>query len=209
MLKNRIEAGRQLSQKILESLEIKNALVLAIPRGGVVVGFEIAKKLGCTLDVAIAKKITPPDHPEYAVGAITHEGTIYEGPHWKNYSRIVNFQNEIEKKKNEAKRRLVEYRGDAKYSLDGKTIILVDDGIATGATVFVLLKWLEKQKTNQIILAVPVIASHTYEELQKYVDMIFALEIPTEFFSVGQFYKEFDQVSDNEVIAILEKFQKD
>ena len=207
MLKNRIEAGRQLSQKILESLEINNALVLAIPRGGVVVGFEIAKKLGCTLDVAIAKKITPPDHPEYAVGAITHEGTIYEGPHWKNYSRIVNFQNEIEKKKNEAKRRLVEYRGDAKYSLDGKTIILVDDGIATGATVFVLLKWLEKQKTNQIILAVPVIASNTYEKLQKYVDMIFALEIPTEFSSVGQFYKEFDQVSDNEVIAILEKFK--
>ena len=207
MLKNRIEAGRQLSQKILESLEIKNALVLAIPRGGVVVGFEIAKKLGCTLDVAIAKKITPPDHPEYAVGAITHEGTIYEGPHWKNYSGIVNFQNEIEKKKNEAKRRLVEYRGDAKYSLDGKTIILVDDGIATGATVFVLLKWLEKQKTNQIILAVPVIASNTYEKLQKYVDMIFALEIPTEFSSVGQFYKEFDQVSDNEVIAILEKFK--
>ena len=207
MLKNRIEAGRQLSQKILESLEIKNALVLAIPRGGVVVGFEIAKKLGCTLDVAIAKKITPPDHPEYAVGAITHEGTIYEGPHWKNYSRIVNFQNEIEKKKNEAKRRLVEYRGDAKYSLDGKTIILVDDGIATGATVFVLLKWLEKQKTNQIILAVPVIASNTYEKLQKYVDMIFALEIPTEFSSVGQFYKEFDQVSDNEVKALLEKFK--
>ena len=69
------------------------------------------------------------------------------------------------------------------------------------------MKWLEKQKTNQIILVVPVIAAHTYEELQKYVDMIFALEIPTEFFSVGQFYKEFDQVSDNEVIAILEKFK--
>ena len=207
MLKNRIEAGRQLAQKIIESLEIKDALVLAIPRGGVVVGYEIAKKLGCTLDVAISKKITPPDHPEYAVGAITHEGTIYESPHWKNYSRIDNFQNEIEKKKNEAKRRLVEYRGDAKYSLDGKTIILVDDGVATGATVFVLLKWLEKQKTNQIILAVPVIASNTYEELQKYVDRIFALEISTEFFSVGQFYKEFNQVSDNEVITILEKFK--
>ena len=207
MIKNRTEAGRQLVEKLQERVKGKDVIVLAIPRGGVVVGAEIAKRLGCILDVIIAKKITPPDNPEYAIGAITHDGTIYYGPHWKQYSQDPNFETEITSKKLEVKKRLENFRGDDNYKIDGKTVILVDDGIATGATVFVLLKWLLKQNVEGIILATPVIPANTYEEMKPMVNSIVALQIPSEFHAVGQFYQDFDQVSDEEVIDILKKFK--
>ena len=110
-------------------------------------------------------------------------------------------------KKIEAKRRLEEYRGNDKYQLDGLTVILVDDGIATGSTIFVLLKWLATQNLKCIILAVPVIPAGTYEEIRSLVEEIVSLEIPVEFSAVGQFYSKFDQVTDNEVIEILAKYK--
>jgi len=207
MIKNRIEAGRQLAEKVQERIKGKDVIVLAIPRGGIVVGKEIAKRLECTLDVIISKKITPPDNPEYAIGAITHDGTKYCGPSWKQFSHLPNFEKEVNRKKLEVKNSLEKFRGNDIYQIDNKTVILVDDGIATGATVLVLLKWLSKHKVNRIILAVPVISAHIYQELKKYTDFIIALEIPTEFSSVGQFYKEFDQVMDSEVISIIGEFK--
>ena len=185
----------------------EKTIILAIPRGGVVVGKEIAKKLKCPLDVIISKKITPPSSPEYAIGAITHDGIIYQGQNWDRFSQDPNFENEIEKKKSEIKRRLQEYRGSVDYKLDNKTVILVDDGIATGSTVFVLLKWLSKRKVRRIILAVPVIPLDTYEKIKPMVDAIVVIEIPTEFYAVGQFYKEFDQVTDKEVMILLNNFE--
>jgi predicted phosphoribosyltransferase len=207
IIPNRKVAGERLAEKISKILKEEKPIVLAIPRGGVVVGQEIAKKLKCSLDVIISKKITPPSSPEYAIGAITHDGTIYYGQYWNNFSQEPNFDEEINKKKLEVKRRLEEYRGSANYKFDNKPVILVDDGIATGSTVFVLLKWLSEKKVNQIILAVPVIPRNTYEEMKPLVDTIVALEIPVEFYAVGQFYKEFDQVSDKEVMTILNKFR--
>jgi predicted phosphoribosyltransferase len=200
-------AGQRLAEKICKIIKEEKPIVLAIPRGGVVVGEEIAKKLECSLDVIISKKITPPSSPEYAIGAITHDGTIYYGQFWKNFSHEPNFDEEINKKTLEVKRRLEEYRGSSNYKFDNKTVILVDDGIATGSTVFVLLKWLSEKKVKRIILAVPVIPRNTYEEMKSLVDTIVALEIPVEFYAVGQFYKEFDQVSDKEVMTILNKFK--
>ena len=100
-----------------------------------------------------------------------------------------------------------EYRGNDKYHFDGRTVILVDDGIATGSTIFVLLKWLATQNLKCIILAVPVIPVSTYEEISSLVEEIVALEIPVEFSAVGQFYSKFDQVTDNEVIEILTKYK--
>ena len=207
MIKNRTSAGKQLGKKLFEVVKESNSIVLAIPRGGVVVGLEIANMLNTTLDVIISKKITPPANPEYAIGAITHDGTVYVGPNWKSYSNEPNFDEELNKKKTEVKRRIEEYRGDANYQLNNKTVILVDDGIATGSTVFVILKWLLKLKTKRIILAVPVIPAHTYEEMSKLVDTIVALQIPIDFSAVGQFYEEFNQVSDEEVLTILSKFK--
>ncbi len=206
-IQNRKIAGQELAKKISKILKKEKPIVLAIPRGGVIIAEAIAKQLDCSMDVIISKKITPTNSPEYAIGAITHDGIIFHGQYWDNFSHEPNFNDEVNKKKLEVKRRLEKYRGNTNYKFDNKTVILVDDGIATGATVFVLLKWLSEKKVNRIILAVPVIPLHTYEEMKPLVDTIIALEIPTEFYAVGQFYKEFDQISDKEVIEILNKFK--
>ncbi len=206
-LKNRNEAGKKLVEKILKVVNEKNVIVLAVPRGGIIIGEEISKKLNCSLDVIISKKITPPSSPEYAIGAITHDGMIYQSQNWDRFSQEPDFQKEINKKKLEVKRRIEEYRGSSNYEFGNKTVILVDDGIATGATIFVLLQWLKKRKVNKIVLAVPVIPFDTYKKMKLLVDNIVILQIPTEFYAVGQFYDEFDQVSDEEVMSILNKFK--
>ena len=205
MITDRIEAGKLLAEKIGSGKP--NVIVLAIPRGGVIVGHEIAKKLGCKLDIAISKKITPPDSPEFAIGAITHDGTLFQSAYWDNYVEYPNLADEIEKKKLEVKRRLEQYRGSSEYDISGKNIILVDDGIATGSTVFAILNWLKKQNVKEIILAIPVMPASVYELMRQKVSSIIALETPEEFAAVGQFYKKFYQVSDVEVIEILNNYQ--
>ncbi len=206
MIKDRIEAGKLLGKR-LSTLDIKEPIVLAIPRGGMIVGHEVAKVLNCKLDVVISKKITPPENPEYAIGAITYDGTIYEGEYWNKFTNYPNFDEELDRKKIEVKRRLEEYRGTADYNLKEKTIILVDDGIATGSTVFAILNWLNKQNVEKILLAIPVIPVSTHADIERKVSEIIALEIPFEFSAVGQFYKEFDQVSDQEVKKIIKCYR--
>jgi len=205
MIKDRVEAGQLLGDKLIKC-NLENPVVLAIPRGGVILGHEIAKKLGCELDVVISKKITPADNPEYAIGAITHDGTLYKGNYWDNYSSDENFADELTRKKQEVKRRLEEYRRTTEYDLEGKTIVLVDDGVATGSTVFAILNWLSKQKTEKVLLAIPVIPADTYEAIKDKVLDVLTLEIPTSFSSVGQFYSSFEQVSDDEVREILVQY---
>jgi putative phosphoribosyl transferase len=203
LIKNRKEAGIKLAERLHNIVKDKKIMILAIPRGGVVVGYEIAKKLKSPMDVIISKKITPPSMPEYAIGAVTHDGTIYYGQNWDKFSQEKNFTDEIFEKSLEVKRRLEKYRGSADYKFDNHTVILVDDGIATGATIFVLLKWLLKQKVSQIILAVPVIPYDTFQKMQQMVTLIITLGIPKDFSAVGQFYEEFEQVSDKNVMSIL------
>jgi len=205
MIKDRVEAGQLLGDNLIKC-NVESPTVLAIPRGGVIVGHEIAKKLGCKLDVVISKKITPPENPEYAIGAVTHDGTLYKGNHWDNYSSDENFVDELTRKKQEVKRRLEEYRRTAEYDLEGKTIVLVDDGIATGSTVFAILNWLSKQSTKKVLLAIPVIPADTYEAVKDKVSDVVTLQIPTSFSSVGQFYSSFEQVSDDEVKEILVQY---
>lgn len=207
MLQNRNEAGKKLAEKIIDHVKKEDVIILAVPRGGVIIGEEIAKKLGCALDVIVSKKITPPSSPEYAIGAITHDGTVYQSQNWNRFSQEPKFKEEIAKKKLEVKRRLEEYRGSSDYEFDNKTVILVDDGIATGATIFVLLQWLAKHRIKKIILAIPVIPADTYQKMKSQVNDIVTLQTPTEFYSVGQFYNEFEQVSDKEVMIILNKFK--
>jgi predicted phosphoribosyltransferase len=206
MIKDRIEAGRLLAQKI-NFVSNHDVLVLAIPRGGVIVGHEIAKKIGCKLDIAISKKITPPDSPEFAIGAITHDGTLFQSNYWDNYVGYPNLADEIEKKKLEVRRRLEEYRGNSEYDISGKRIILVDDGIATGSTVFAILNWLTKQNVKEIILAIPVMPAGVYELMKQKASSVIALDTPVEFSAVGQFYKNFEQVSDEEVIQVLSYYK--
>lgn len=205
--KDRIEAGEKLAEKILEYVK-EEAIVLAIPRGGIIIGQEIAKKLDCQLDVIVSKKITPPRYPEYAIGAITHDGIIFQSENWNKFSSEPDFDEEVNQKKLEVKRRIEEYRGNSEYDFDDKTVILVDDGIATGATVIVLLKWLSTQNIKKVILAIPVIPQDTLQKIKPMMNSIITLETPKEFSSVGQFYEEFEQVSDEEVMNILSNFKK-
>ena len=207
MIHDRIEAGQLLGKKLL-AFNIIDPIVLAVPRGGVIVGHEIAKILRCKLDIVISKKITPPENPEYGIGAITYDGTPYKGESWQHYAKRANFDDELTKKKKEVKRRLEEYRGNTDYNLDKKTVIVVDDGIATGSTVFAILNWLVNQKTGKILLAIPVIPADTYKIIERKVSSIIVLYIPTEFSAVGQFYEQFDQVSDQEVKEILTMYKK-
>lgn len=208
MIYDRIHAGKLLAEKLEPMIRGRNCIVLAIPRGGVVVGSELAEGLHLPLDVVISKKITPPEHPEYAIGAITCDGVLYHGAEWQRFSSVPGLDEEIDKKKKEVLRQIGAYRGNAQYDLEGKTVILVDDGIATGATVFAILNWLSQSKVTEIILAVPVIPNSTYDLIKRFGVQVVAVEIPEEFSAVGQFYKKFDQVSDQTVIDILAKYRK-
>jgi putative phosphoribosyl transferase len=204
MFHDRIHAAKMLSEK-LDYLKKTDCVILAIPRGGVIVGAELAKILGMPLDVIISKKITPPDYPEYAIGAITYDGVMYFGHDWERYSSDPKFQEEINKKRSEVTRQIREYRGHTNYEFSNKTVILVDDGIATGATVCAIIQWLQ-QKTSKIILATPVIPYVTAEIIKRFGVQTISLETPREFSSVGQFYRKFDQIPDSIVVGILHKF---
>ena len=205
MFADRNEAGKLLSEKLVD-LKGENCLILAIPRGGVIIGNQIALSLGCKLDVIISKKINPPNHPEYGIGAIMPDGTVHWNQDMSQHLEEPYFVNEINEKKNEAQRQLEQFRGKSTYDLKGKTVILTDDGIATGATVFVILKWLVKNNPKKIVVASPVIPASTYEQLKKTSDVV-ALLLPTAFYAVSEFYKKFDQVSEKEVESILKNFR--
>ncbi len=202
MFHDRIHAAKLLAEKLGP---IQNGIILAVPRGGVIVGAELAKILDMPLDVIISKKITPPDYPEYAIGAITYDGVMYFGHDWERYESDPRFQEEIQKKKQEVMRQIILYRGNTNYDLSGKTVILVDDGIATGATICAILKWLGT-KASKIILATPVIPLLTAEIIKRFGVQIVSLETPMEFSSVGQFYRKFDQVPDQIIQNVLRKF---
>ncbi len=206
MIQDRLHAGRLLAEKV-DYLKGKNCVILAIPRGGVIVGAEIARILDLPLDVIISKKITPPDYPEYGIGAITYDDVLYCGHDWKRYSSDPRFEEEIKKKKAEVARQTLVYRGHANYDLENKITVLVDDGIATGVTVCAILQWLSQKKAKQIILAIPVVPYITCEILKRFGIQIIALEVPMEFSSVAQFYRKFDQVPDQIVTNALQKYR--
>lgn len=189
--------------------EEEKPLVLAIPRGGVITGDEIARWLKTDLDVIISKKIGAPDNPELAVGAVMHDGSFFP-----NYDIIVALgisedyiRREISEKMKEIERRLDKFRGGKEYHLKGRTVILVDDGIATGATVFAAINWLKKQELKKLIVAIPVGPADTLEKLRQMTKDVVALHSPVVFMAVGEFYDDFAQVSDDEVVAIMSKYR--
>ncbi len=206
---DRVDAGRRLA-KHLKGLVQGNCIVLAIPRGGVVVGYEVAKELGCPLDVIISRKIGAPGQPELAVGAIAEDGTIIVD---EEIARIVGVSKEyIERKAieedREVKRRAEVYRGGRGMpDLKAKTVILVDDGLATGLTMKAAVDMVQRRGAEKIIVAVPVAPPETVEKFKKMADEVVCLETPLEFFAIGQFYERFEQLTDDEVTAILERYR--
>jgi len=207
MFKNREDAAKKLV-KNLDWLKKEDPMVLAIPRGGVVTGNVIASELGAKLDIIVSRKIGAPDNPEFAIGAVMHDGSYFPNEH--NIIMLNVPQNyinqEIAVQMKEIDRRLVRFRGSKEYHLEGRTVVLVDDGIATGATMLVAALWVKKQKPKKIIIALPVGPKETINMLSEVADKVVVLHSPYLFNAVGEFYKEFNQVDDYEVQEIMSRY---
>jgi len=188
-------------------MKLTDPIVLAIPRGGVVVGFEIAQAIKCPLDVIIPRKVGAPFEPELAIGAVTEDGTLYINERICNIYGISKsyLQNESLAQIREIKRRAELYRKGAKpISIAGKTVILVDDGIATGATMRAAIMSVKKYSPKTVIVVVPVGAKEAIDDLKREVDVVTSY-VPDDMGAVGEFYRNFEQTLDEEVVMLLEK----
>lgn len=203
IFKDRVDAAQKLAKK-LEWVKKENPVILAIPRGGVVTGDVIAKTLGLSLDVIVSRKVGAPYNPELAIGAVAHDGSFFPNSELIDALGIPkNYLDEkIAEQMEEIRHRLVKFRGRTDYDLKNKTVVLVDDGIATGATVFVALEWIKKQHPKRIIVAIPVGPRDTIERLSKIAEVV-VLDAPESFGAVGEFYHSFDQVEDYQVMEIM------
>ncbi|MCP8313647.1 MAG: phosphoribosyltransferase [archaeon] len=209
MFKDRKEAGKFLAEALSEYKD-KNPIVLAIPRGGVIVAYEVAKALNAHLDLIIPRKVGAPNQPELAIGAVTEDGTTILNQDILQYLRVPDeyIKEEVKNQVEEIKRRMKKYLEDKlRLSIEGKVTILVDDGVATGATIKAAIASIRKRKPALIVLAIPVGPPDTIEELRREVDEVICLMTPEPFFAIGQFYKSFEQTSDEEVIEILNKLE--
>ena len=205
LFRDRVEAGKRLASALIDFAG-KDAIVLAIPRGGVVVGFEVARVLDVPLDVIIPRKIGAPDNPELAIGAMTEDGTIILDESLVKYLRVPGdyIKEESERQKLEIERRLKLYRGDVAYpSLKNRDVIIVDDGIATGSTMKAALASIRKRGAKRIAVAIPVGPPSTIRELEEDADRVVCLYTPEAFYAIGQFYEDFAQTTDEEVIELL------
>jgi putative phosphoribosyl transferase len=219
MFRDRIDAANKLAEKLKQQLMIpehrdsSSMVVLSIPRGGVVIGDVVAYKINVKLDVVVSRKIGAPIDPEVAIGAVMPDGTYF-----LNEDIILTLnvpQNYIDTQVNEQlkeiERRLISFRGSKEYDreLKGKTVVLVDDGIATGATMLSAAQWLKtKQNCQELIIAVPVAPRDAVDRLKRTVgnnDRVIVLYSPESFAAVGQFYADFGQVSDSQVKKIMKK----
>jgi putative phosphoribosyl transferase len=201
---DRKEAGKMLAAKLADYAE--KAIVVAVPRGGVVVGYEIAYKLRVPLDVIVPRKIGAPFNPELAIGAVTEDGTMILDNQLVGYLGVSesHIKEESERQRQEIKRRLRAYRGDTEFpNLKGLHVIVVDDGIATGATIRAALASLRKKEPKSVVLAVPVAPPSTIRNLKSEADEVIYLAAPEPFYAIGQFYRDFSQTSDEEVKRLL------
>lgn len=209
MFRDREDAGQKLAPKLDSYRGDANAILLALPRGGVVVAAELARELDLALDIVVPRKIGAPGNPEFAIGAITEDGeSLFD-------ERVIvaldispeYIAQAVQEEQREAERRMNVYRGD-RPSLDvnGKTTILVDDGVATGATMRVAIRSVRKRGAAKIVVAVPVIALDTLEILQREADEVVYVDAPLLFGAVGSFYENFPQTTDEEVISLLRSY---
>lgn len=208
MFSDRKDAGRQLalSLKKIEGLD-KDTVVVALPRGGVPIGYEVAQELGIPLTTFIVRKLGAPHNSEFAIGALAQTGLCVLDENLVRTLAIAPEQIKKlkEKERAEALRRQKVYQAEGFPSLQGKTVIVVDDGIATGSTMLVALKALKELKPKQIILATPVASRDSIEKLRQYADQIVVLSSPEDFEAVGSLYAHFPQVEDDEVISLLKQ----
>jgi len=211
MFRNRSEAGRKLAEKLSLYKGQGDVVVLALPRGGVPVGYEIATYLGVPMDVLIARKLGAPGQPELGIGAIAPGGIRVLDD---RLIRLLGVSKEyIEKvsqeEAQELQRRTQEYRdGRPDIPLEGKTVIIVDDGLATGVTARAAVESVRRRNPKKIILAIPVCASQAIPFMRSLVDELVCLLTPSELGAVGLWYSDFRQISDEEVKRLIESTQE-
>jgi predicted phosphoribosyltransferase len=208
---DRSDAGRQLADR-LQHLKDQDAFVLGIPRGGVIVAAEVAASLQAPLDVIVPRKIGAPFNPELAVGAVAPDGTVvYDESMVRRLGiDLSDLKRQAARELQEIERRRRLYRGDRPApDLRGRTVILVDDGIATGYTVQAALRSLRQQQPKRLVLAVPVAPADSLARLRPDADEVVCITAPVDFYAVGQFYYDFGQTSDQEVLSALHNRPQD
>jgi putative phosphoribosyl transferase len=211
LFQDRREAGKALAARLASFKGRPSLIVLGIPRGGVVVGHEIAKALGAPLDVYITRKIGAPHNPELAIGAVASDGTLRIDHQLVRRLGVSQdyVDEESERQRQEIERRLAEYRGEGPGpELADKVVILADDGVATGATTLVTIQAIRSQEPTELVLAVPVGPRDSIDSLRQEVDQLVCLHAPEIFWAVGAFYNVFDQTTDDEVKALLERYRE-
>lgn len=206
IFKDRKDAGKQLAEKLAHYRDKAELIVLGLPRGGVTVAYEIAGALNCPLDILIVRKIGFPGNPELAAGAVSETGTVV-----LNEDIVAAYgvsraylDRETARQKEEIARRISLYRGGKGVPpLAGKTVILVDDGVATGATAKAAISTLKQEKIAKLVVALPVATQEAEREIAPTVDEWVCLQTPAGFMAVGNYYYDFTQVEDEDVVAML------
>ena len=204
MFQDREDAGQQLAKR-LAHYRGTDAVVLALPRGGVVIGYEIVRALRLPLDIVVTRKIGHPDNPEYALCAVDEKGTLLCDEAERESVGKEWLKKEVERQRKEAERRVRAYRGkEEPAEIKGKTAIIVDDGIATGLTMRLAVRAVKAEMPKRVVVAVPVAPRDIVQKLTREVDELIVLLPPEEFAgAVGAHYREFEQVEDDTVIRLL------
>lgn len=208
MFFDRKDAGKQLAKLAAKYKNQKDIIVIGLPRGGVVTAYEVAIFLNAPLDIVCPRKVGAPNNPELALGAVTETGKGFFNNNLIRQLHVSSkyLEEEIAKEKERAQSRLALYRkGKTSLNLQGKIVLIVDDGLATGATMKAAILAIRDQKAAKIVVAVPVSPPDTATEIQEMVDDFLCLGTPWTFQAVGQFYERFDQTENEEVISLLEQ----
>ena len=211
MFANREEAARQLAGRF-KGRPLHDPLILAIPRGGVVTGAVLARELGAELDVALSRKLRAPHQPELAIGAVSEDGSIHLNEYGRELVEAHPGYLALERchQVAEIARRKNLFRGVREQApVAGRSVIVTDDGIATGSTMIAALQTVRAQKPRELIVAVPVGAPDRLEDVRKWCDEVVCLLAPESFYAIGQFYEDFTQVEDEEAVELLRSVRKE
>lgn len=206
--RDRRQAGRQLAADLAQYANRADVRVLALPRGGVPVGFEVARALDAPLDVFVVRKLGVPGHEEYAMGAIASGGAVLLNQQVVRSGGVSQDEVErvLEEERRELERRELRYRGNQPApDVAGSTVILVDDGLATGSTMLVAVQALRAERPARIIVAVPVASPETCEAMRQVADTVVCSVTPDPLYAVGLWYDDFSQTTDEEVYDLLEQ----
>lgn len=208
---DRHQAGKILADELKDYADESQVIVLALPRGGVPVGAIIAEALDAPLDVILVRKLGLPGHEELAMGAIATGNARVMNDDVLRFERVSEsaIERVVEKERKELERREKTYRGDRPLpDLEGRTVILVDDGLATGATMRAAIQVVRQQSPGKIVMAVPVAPRDTLEKMREEADEVVCPSVPSSFMGIGQWYQDFGQTSDQEVKDLLEQARR-